>query len=160
MVFTETPSICTVIEWLYGIESDCQLKIMYNQKCFLVTLSPSASQVETIEVHLLQKLDHAQRGSWSDEDEVLEEIADVVCESGLELFEQLAPPKLQAHLPIDLYSLLHPEIFYFQLVTLNSQAQLVRQYHQDLEAILSLLETATSALPTFSIRDIQVLETL
>lgn len=164
-MLAEEPSTCAVVEWMYGVESECKLKIEYNQKCFHITLSPNAPPANTIEGLLLQKLDNAQRAGDVDEDEVMDEIADVVCEAGLPQFEQLAPPnptdRTKARTGLtDLYSFLHPETFYFQLVTIEGRAQIVRQHKPGREAQLFPLETATSALPTFAMRDIQVLQTL
>ncbi|CZS90903.1 uncharacterized protein RAG0_01781 [Rhynchosporium agropyri] len=89
----------------------------------------------------------------------MEEIADVVCEAGIPEFEQLAPPNPQKSLPTDLSSFLYPESFYFQLVTIEGRAQIVRKDHPAPEGQLCPLETAASTLPTFAMGEIQVLQT-
>ena len=109
---------------------------------------------------MLSKLDTAQGAAEEDEDEVLEEIADVVCEAGLPQFARLAPPISQRLLPTDLHSLLNPETFDFKLVTVDGRAQLDQQYTQGQETDLSPLATATSLLPSFALKEIQVLERL
>lgn len=161
-MLAEDHSICDVVHWSYGIEKACMLKIEYNERLFHISLSPDARLANTVQGLLLQKFDNAQRsGDDDEEEEVMEEIADVVCLAGLPHFSELAPPKPQRPLLADLYSFLHPESFYFQLVTINGRAQIVRQDNPGLNTQLFFsINIGTSALPTFAMRDIQVLKKL
>ena len=75
MTLDETQSACAVVEWSYGIESSCTLKIEYNQRCFYVTLSIDQAPDNTVEKSLLQKLDSVQvTGDDEEIDEVLRKL--------------------------------------------------------------------------------------
>ncbi|KAH6661853.1 hypothetical protein B0J14DRAFT_611543 [Halenospora varia] len=157
----ETQSVCVVRSWTYGIGCNCEVCIEFNGKEFHVILSPTASPVETDEGSLLQRLDAAlQSGDEEEGDAIREEIADLVCEAGLSMFELRAPPSEGSSSTIDLDSFLHPETIHLQLVTKNGPVQIIEQQEKPLEGQHLALNVVNSNLPRVSPKAIQVLQPL
>lgn len=157
----ETQFALAVVGWSYGIDCDCQLSIECNGKQFEVVLSPDTSPHETIEGLLLKRLGAALK-LRDDEEQIAieEEIADIVCETGLPTFERLAPlVKSSPSLP-DLHSFLHPGTFSFQLVTVHGKPQIVKRKGGALKAQEFTLHVFHSSLPRICSRDIQILKPL
>jgi serine/threonine protein kinase len=157
----EQQFVLAVVAWSYGIDCNCQLSIECNGKVFEVILSPtiSSSQGGTIEELLLKRLSAALKSADENEEfAVQEEIADVVCETRLPTFKQLAPSLKISSSLIDLHSFLYPETFYFQLVTINGKLHIVERDDGTLEAREFTLNAPDSRLPRIRSQDIQVLK--
>ncbi|KAH8805502.1 hypothetical protein F5884DRAFT_860107 [Xylogone sp. PMI_703] len=96
-------------------------------------------------------------GDADREMEIQDEIGDVVCEAGLSLFKKLAPHKHDIY-PANLDSLLNPEAFYFQLITVDGRSQIVKSEDEVQETQQFILQILDSSLPRFCAKDIQVLK--
>jgi hypothetical protein len=109
------------------IGGDYDFTIMCNTKRLVATVSASSDPDGKARL-LLSRYSEASR---ADDDEQIQnverEIDDMIYEAGWRMFAQLAPsPENRAPgFPKNLYSDLYPEIFYFRLVVVGENAQIV-----------------------------------
>lgn len=156
-----------------GWSDQMSLNVRWNDARLVVYLrrSPSSTAAPPIENSFTDRYNAACNADDLDEAETLgDEILDAVVETGRSIFDRLGPPPEPgvAHSQ-DLHTLLLPKEYTFSFQTLNGKAVVVRNdTHGNDNSILlgrfgqpfHLNKDKDCDLPTFSTKDIYVLENL
>ncbi|KPM42599.1 hypothetical protein AK830_g3952 [Neonectria ditissima] len=170
------------VHYIEEISSGCgdrvSLSIRWNQARLVVHLDPSPTR-NLVEDSLIDKYNKACDDEDYEEEEIMSNrILDAIVEAGRFDFDQLAPPPpASTSASPNLHSLLFPEEYVFRFRTVDNEVKLVRIKHppqraaQDImpqnerslepfEPLFHLKVTEEADLPTFSTKDILVVQKL